>query len=296
MGKILAMTGFARVSGEWRDLQWIWEVRSVNNKGLDQRFRLPSDLSYLEPLLRKRLQAALRRGSIQINLQVKSTQGAQAYKINDILLGQLLARLGDDQDKSKRDRAGKIGATLLTVPGVVTEGARNLSEGDIKARDAALLESFDALLSALITMRQKEGAGLSDVLAGQLSEMEGLVIQAANSPAHDPAHIRARFETKLKEILSVDISEERLSQEAAMLAIKADIREEFDRLSLHIAQAREVMNVGSPIGRKLDFLCQEFNRETNTICSKSNDIGLTRIGLDLKNIIEQFREQVANVE
>jgi len=278
------MTGFARVSGSHEEISWSWEVRSVNGKSLDVRLRLPSDLSALDGPLRKRAAQDFSRGNMQISLNLQRRDGGKAYRINEALLEDLTRQGGSDI------------SVLMTVPGVVEEVPNNLSEQDQKSLHVSLLKSFDDLCAKLKSARDDEGKALKPILLDNVAEIETHVDTASNLAALLPASLKQNLQDKFEALLGDDLPEERLAQEAAVLAMKADVREELDRLRAHCAQARELIAQGSPIGRKLDFLSQEFNRETNTLCSKSADIELTQTGLALKSVIEQFREQAANVE
>ena len=284
MAVLSGMTGFARVSGSHEEMSWSWEVRSVNGKSLDVRLRLPNDLSELDGPIRKRISQDFSRGNMQVSLTLQRGDGGKAYRINEALLDKL-------EKKGAKDLS-----VLLTVPGVVEEVPNNLSDEDKKALHINLLSSFDNLCVRLKSARDDEGEALIPILLGNVAEIETHVKTASNFAAVLPETLKQNLQDKFQALLGENISDERLAQEAAVLAMKADIREELDRLRAHCVQARELMAQGSPIGRKLDFLSQEFNRETNTLCSKSADIELTQTGLALKSVIEQFREQAANVE
>jgi len=286
MSKSLSgMTGFARAAGEHDGTSWSWEARSVNGKSLDVRLRLPSDLSALDGAIRKRISQDFSRGNMQISLTLQRGDGGKAYRINEALL-----------DKLERKTSMADISVLLTVPGVVEEVPNNLSDEDKKSLENSLLESFDELCSKLKSARDNEGAALTPILIDNVSEIETHVKTASGLAALLPETLKQNFQEKLTALLGENLPEERLAQEAALLAMKADVREELDRLRAHCVQARALIAQGSPVGRKLDFLSQEFNRETNTLCSKSADIELTQTGLALKSVIEQFREQAANVE
>lgn len=278
------MTGFARAAGSHDAISWSWEARSVNGKSLDIRLRLPSDLSDLDGPVRKRAAEEFSRGNIQISLTLQRGDGGKAYRINEALL-----------DKLEKKGASNL-SILMTVPGVVAEVPNNLSETDQKSLNIKLLSSFDDLTRKLKSARDDEGGALGPILLDNVAEIERHVETASGLAAILPAALKQNLEDKLTALLGENLPEERLTQEAALLAIKADVREELDRLRAHCVQARMLIAQGSPIGRKLGFLAQEFNRETNTLCAKSADIELTQTGLALKSVIEQFREQAANVE
>jgi len=278
------MTGFARTSGSHEVMSWSWEVRSVNGKSLDIRLRLPSDLSDLDGPIRKRVSQLFSRGNMQISLNLQRGDGGKVYRINEALLDKL-------EKKGAKDLS-----VLMTVPGVVEEVPSNVSKDNQKALNISLLNSFDELCSKLKSARDDEGTALSPILLDNVTEIETHVKTASRLAALLPDTIKRNLQSKLIALIGDNLPEERLVQEASLLAVKADVREELDRLQAHCIQARELIAQGSPIGRKLDFLSQEFNRETNTLCSKSTDIELTQTGIALKSVIEQFREQAANVE
>ena len=284
MSTLSGMTGFARTSGEHGGVSWSWEVRSVNGKSLDVRLRLPHGFSALDGPVRKQLARNFSRGNMQVSLTLQSGAGGKIYRINDALL-----------DKLEKKGAKDI-SVLMTIPGVVEEVGDNLTEENQAALESVLLKSFGELAAQLKAARDDEGKALMPILLGNVSDIETHVKTASALAAVHPGAIKSRLQGKLTELLGDSLPEDRLIQEAAILALKADVREELDRLRAHCVQARKLTAQGSPIGRKLDFLAQEFNRETNTLCSKSSNIDLTQTGLALKSVIEQFREQAANVE
>ncbi|MEQ8655179.1 MAG: YicC/YloC family endoribonuclease [Kiloniellales bacterium] len=292
--KLSSMTGFARSEGGAPGLSWAWEIKSVNGKGLDLRCRLPPGFEALEPQLRKATQAGLQRGSVQIALNLDRSAVESEVKVNQALLERFLAAA---KALEAQGAAAPTADGLLGLRGVLemTEPEESL---DREARDALLLTSFQEALSALQVARKAEGAHLDTLLNERLEALGDLVAQAQACAETQPAALRARLERQVAELLEASpaLPEERLAQEAALLATKADIREEIERLLAHIASAREMLRQGKGIGRKLDFLCQELNREANTLCSKAQDIRLTEIGLAMKSTVEQFREQVQNVE
>ena len=294
---IFSMTGFARAEGYDDRCSWEWEARSVNGKGLDVRCRLPSGFENLEQVVRERVKTALRRGNVTVNLNITRVQVAGAYQVNEDVLEGLVAML----PKLSAMVPGATPATLdglLALKGVIEVRDDVLSDEARAELEDAVLSGLDDVLRALSAMRREEGDHLADVLGGQIDGIESLCDEAAKLAALQPETISQRLKKQVAALLH-DIPElpaERLAQEAALLMTKADIVEELDRLTAHVAAARSLLVVDAAIGRKLDFLCQEFNREANTLCSKSADIELTRIGLDLKALIEQFREQVQNIE
>ena len=281
---LTGMTGFARAASSYEEISWSWEVRSVNGKSLDIRLRLPNDFSDLDGPIRKLMASHFSRGNMQISLTLQRGDGGKTYRINEALL-----------EKLERKGAKDI-SVLMTVPGIVEEVPNILTDADKKPLNINLLASFDDLISKLKLARDTEGKALTPILLDNVEEIEGHVNAASNLAALLPETIKQNFQDKLTLLLNENLPEERLAQEAAILAMKADVREELDRLRAHCVQARALIAQGSPIGRKLEFLSQEFNRETNTLCAKSADIELTQMGLALKSVIEQFREQAANVE
>lgn len=289
MSALSGMTGFARITGERDGHSWVWEIRSVNGKGLDIRLRLPPGFEALDQAVRKVISSHFKRGNMQINLTLQSAADLGDFRINETLLDRLVDTVthkGGAVDLSK----------LMQVPGVVVETSSDMETDFRKLLETALLNDFKKLSEKLKVMRDQEGADLAPVLLKAVTEIEKHVKIAETLAAAQPGAIQNKVETKLRELLTDNLSEERLAQEAAIIAMKADIQEELDRLAAHCVQTRELIAAGSPVGRKLDFLAQEFNRETNTLCSKSSDIDLTQTGLALKSVIEQFREQAANVE
>jgi uncharacterized protein (TIGR00255 family) len=288
------MTGFARAEGEAGGISWIWELKSVNSRALDVRLRLPPGFDPLEPALRAALVRQMRRGSIAATLTVARLAPPQ-IRINREMLAQIVALLGE--------LSGEIAAAPPRLDGLVAlRGVIETVEGEpdaiVAGRREAVLDGWSAALDRLAAARSEEGARLFAVLSEQRTELAVLVAAAAGSAAAQPAAIRTRLEAQLGELAGLvsALPEERMAQELALLAARADVREELDRLRAHIAQAGELLERGGAVGRQLDFLCQELNREANTLCSKSADIELTRIGLALKGAIEQFREQVQNLE
>jgi uncharacterized protein (TIGR00255 family) len=290
------MTGFARTEGEEASLGWAWEVKSVNGKGLDLRLRLPPGFDYLEPAVRALAIARLTRGNVTLSLSLEKRPSSAALRLNREVLGQVMAalhELGSEIEAAPPRLDG-----LLAIRGVL-ETAEEAEAPELRERrDAALLASCGKALDQLAAMRQGEGARLAEILARRVDEIAALVRQAEASAATQPAALKVRLRELVRSLLEAGaaLPEERLAQEAALLVGRADVREELDRLTAHIAAARELLAEANAVGRRFDFLCQEFNREANTLCSKSADLELTRIGLALKSAIEQLREQVQNVE
>jgi len=293
---LMSMTGFARAAGEGAGCRWNWEIKSVNNKGLEVRTKLPSLLDGFDLTVKKLVAAHLTRGSVFVTLSVSLEGDEGALVINEERLEALLALAAKYTDRPGVEPARLDG--LLAVKGVVDVTAREMDEGEKAALEAELATSFVGLLEALKTGRANEGARLQTVLEGQLGDIERLA-KAARAAAGDRLEgMQARFRQQLAKLEKNDkpVSEERLAQEVALMAVKADIQEELDRLDSHVVEARRLLAEDKPVGRRLDFLCQEFNREANTLCSKSGDNVLTKIGLDLKVLIDQFREQIQNIE
>ncbi len=286
-----SMTGFARISGQNDKFQWAWELRSVNSKGLDLRLRIPSGWERLDPIVRAAVQKTFKRGSVSVNLDLKPVAGQQLVEINKTLLTQLVETCKELGEEPRVDR-------LLNVRGVLEQSDEKSDAANDKTLQQEIIQSLNEALQSLKAHRLEEGARTKDMLETHLERISQLVLDATASAGAQPDAIRQKIDGQITELLSKrdDITEERLSQEAALLAVKADVREEIDRLNAHIKACGDLLSQGAVIGRKLDFLCQEFNREANTLCSKSADIQLTQTGLELKATIDQLREQAANVE
>jgi uncharacterized protein (TIGR00255 family) len=291
-----SMTGFARGHGVSGPYAWAWEIKSVNGKGLDVRLRLPPGWDAIEAPVRARAAERLARGSIQATLTVERSGVAPVVRINAPVLDAILTTL--------REVASRIDASppsldgLLSLKGVMD--VSELAENEDERRDAegAAIAGFAQAIGGLSEMRQREGAALVRILKARLEQIEALVGRAENAPGRRVEAIRARLAEQVATLLAQSdrFDPDRLHQEAILLATKADVREELDRLTAHVAQALKLIDGGSAVGRRLDFLAQEFNREANTLCAKANDVELTNIGLELKAAVEQFREQVQNVE
>jgi len=291
-----SMTGFARSNGASGPYAFEWELKSVNAKGFDLRMRLPPGWDELEAFAKKRAGEVLSRGTVYANLNVKRTNAASAVRINEEVLASIVRVAGV--------LAGKIDAVapsidgLLGIKGVIEIVEPESDEAEDKAARAAAAAAFEQALANLVEMRQREGVTLGQILIQRMDEIEGLATKAEAAPGRKPEAIKARLAEQIAALLeSTDrFDPDRLTQEALLIAAKADIREELDRIASHIAQVREMIAKGGPVGRRLDFLAQEFHREVNTCCSKSNDLELTNTGLAMKNVVEQFREQVQNLE
>jgi uncharacterized protein (TIGR00255 family) len=290
------MTGFARVDGSAMARHWTWELRSVNGRGLDLRLRLPTGFDHLERPVRDRTAAVVGRGNLQASLVLqRDSEGAELH-INEVMLDRLIEtmkRIGGDFEFAPPRLDG-----LLAVRGVVEVVETELDEDQRNRLSAELLASFDAALAALVAARREEGEAVARAALARVDDIERLTRAAEDCPARSVDAIRARLAEQVAMLLEASpaLDPVRLHQEAALLATKVDIREEIDRLHAHVAAARALFAAGGPIGRRLDFLAQEFNREVNTLCSKSNDRSLTAIGLDLKATVDQLREQIQNLE
>jgi uncharacterized protein (TIGR00255 family) len=290
-----SMTGFAESSGGHGGLSWRWEAKSVNGRGLDLRLRTPPGLDGLEAPARKLASSRFSRGSLQLFLSVAPQEDSRGLKIDAVALATAV-RLAKEIAAETGLAPARVDGILSLKGVIVSEDAAPADETARAHRDAAILESLALALDGLAKERMNEGAKLHTVMAGQLEEIAALVQEAASLAATQPAALKEKLAAQMRELLTGGLPEERLAQEAALLAARADVREELDRLTAHVADARAMLKNGQGVGRKLDFLAQEFNREANTLCSKSSDIQLTRIGLGLKAAIDQFREQSQNVE
>jgi len=291
-----SMTGFARSHDASGAYAFEWELRSVNAKGFDLRLRLPPGWDAVEPMVRKRATETLARGTVYGNLTVKRADAAPVIRVNEDVLTSVM--------KVAADLSAKLAAPpptvdgILAIKGVLEVSEPDESEAERQVAESAILKAFDQALAGLVQMRRREGTSLQQILSGRLDEIAALAQRADTAPGRRAEAVKARLSEQIA--LLLDSSErfdaDRLHQEALMIAAKADIREELDRIASHVAQARELIGKGGAVGRRLDFLAQEFNREVNTTCSKSNDLELTNIGLEMKNVVEQFREQVQNLE
>jgi uncharacterized protein (TIGR00255 family) len=291
-----SMTGFARSHGATDAYGFEWEIRSINAKGFDLRLRLPSGWDAIEAAIRKRAAEVLSRGTVYANLSVTPVNAAPRVRINDERLAAVLEASAALQARLKAPPPAVDG--LLAIKGVVDVVEPEVDEAVRHAADAAVTASFETALKDLLVMRRLEGASLGAVLQSRLSEISDLAARADSAPGRQPDAVKQRLAAQVALLLesSERLDADRLHQEAVLLAAKADIREELDRIASHVGQARDLLAKGGPVGRRLDFLSQELNREVNTCCSKSNDLDLTNLGLDMKNVVEQFREQVQNLE
>ncbi len=291
---VSSMTGFARANGAQAGYSWVWEVKSVNSKGLDLRFRLPTGFDAMEAAARGIASQRFVRGNLSINLNLQRPEKAPLLSVNRAVLDQMIALVGEYNAEAPPDIEA-----LLNVRGVVdvVEDAAD-DEHAIAARDAAIIESFGGLVEALARSRDGEGERLGVVVAEHVDRIAELTEAATALAAMQPERRTERLRAQIDELLGGDtpVPEERLAQEIAMIVARGDVREELDRLRAPVGAARDLMSEGGAVGRRLDFLCQEFNREANTLCSKSSDLELTRIGLELKAAIERLREQIQNIE
>jgi uncharacterized protein (TIGR00255 family) len=292
---IASMTGFAREAGATGPYQWAWELKSVNGRGLDVRLRLPPGYDAAGDEARAQIQKAFARGQCQVNLTVTRGVTPPKVRVNEEVLASLVEALGRVRLPDTVQPASVDG--LLAVRGVV-----EIEEEADEALSAELAKDLRAgserLVTALRAARLAEGRALAGIVEGRLAAMERLAAAAEESPARQPEAVRAKLEAQVAALVGASpaLDPDRLHQEAVLLATKADVREELDRLKAHIEAARELLKAGGAVGRRLDFLAQEMGRESNTLCAKANDVALSRIGLDLKALVEQFREQVQNVE
>jgi uncharacterized protein (TIGR00255 family) len=292
----VSMTGFAESSGSHEGLRWRWEAKSVNGRSLDVRLRTPPGYDSLEPPARMLATERFRRGSLQVSLTVEQQEGARGLRVDPAALASAV--------KLAREVAAETGLAparidgLLALKGVIVQEETTALDPIQRAdRDAAILKSLANALDALVKARATEGAKLAALLTAQINEVERLTNEAAGLAAAQPLALRQKLAAQIADLLQGNaLPEDRLAQEVALLATRADIREELDRLHAHVQDARALIAGGDAAGRKLDFLAQEFNREANTLCSKSGDIALTRVGLALKAVIDQLREQSQNVE
>ncbi len=292
---VVSMSGFGRSEGVSGDTAWAVEMRSVNHKGLDIKLRLPSSVDGLDTDIRRLVQSRLRRGSAQITISLKHQGTATGLRVNRDLLEELI--------ELAKEAEAKHGLSctldgLLAVRGVVETEDREIDETAREALLAALRSGSELALDHLSAMRIAEGAHLAASVSEKILAIESLTQQAEDRAQARAGMIRERVESLVAEAMAAEtrLDRDRLEQEIAHVLVKADVREEIERLKAHVMAARDLLAQGGPIGRSLDFLCQEFNREANTLGSKANDAGLTTIALELKTIIDQMREQVQNIE
>lgn len=297
--KIRSMTGFSSGQGRLGVHSWSWEMRSVNAKGLDLRLRVPDWLDGLEVHLRKVMGNTLARGNVSLGLRIsRGEEAAGTLTLNKPLLASVLTALAEAEALAQSagvDLSVTSGADLLSIRGVLETTA---IEDDPAPLVAELKKEFESLVSEFVQMRETEGAALEQVLRNQLAEVSRLTQLAADSAEARKPLVAAALKTNLAKVLeNADGADaNRVAQELAMLAVKSDVTEEIDRLAAHVAAAEDLLATGGAVGRKFDFLIQEFNREANTLCSKALNSDLTSVGLELKAVIDQMREQVQNIE
>lgn len=296
-----SMTGFTRGQGSFsyqnKTYAWVWEIKSVNAKGLDVKTRVPQWLSGLDEEVKKLSAAYFTRGTVNISLDITADGAEPEVLLNAELLAELTAKVSEIYLAKPELFAKPNPADLLNISGVVTVKENTPDEEEVAALKAALLASFKTAAEALVQDRQNEGAKIYDALQNILGQIKQTTDKAAAIYAGVNDKIRVKIAAQINEMAAdVNVSEDRLGQEALLLIMKADVKEELDRLYVHVKTAGELLAEANPVGRRLDFLCQELNREANTLCSKSMDIMQTQYGMELKALIEQFREQIQNVE
>ncbi|MGB3348841.1 YicC/YloC family endoribonuclease [Brucella anthropi] len=295
-----SMTGFARHAVQHAmdggEARIVWEVRSVNGKGLDLRLRLPQGLETVEHPVRSMLARHFSRGNFQANLSVERSETQAGFIINQAMLGEVLKLSADLQAKHGLAPASVDG--VLSLRGVIDQAQLADDEDERGGLEAAIVSGFEETLNAIADARKQEGKALFTILSAHVDSIDRLTLNARRDPSRSTDAIKTRLAGQVALLMDSarELDEMRLYQEAAFLATKADIQEELDRLETHVASARKLLADGGPVGRKLDFLSQEFNREANTLCSKSNAASITAIGLELKAVVDQFREQVQNLE
>lgn len=291
-----SMTGFARSHGTSGPYSFVWEIKSVNAKGLDLRLRLPPGWDAVEPPVRARAAEKLTRGTVYANLTLDRPGAQPVVRVNDAVLAAVIDTLKGLTGRLEAEPPRLDG--ILALKGVIEVAEADESEDDRRAAEAALVASFGTALDGLVAMRRHEGDALGRLLGQRLDEIAALVARAEAAPGRKAEAVRQKLAEQVAALLETSerFDADRLHQEAILIASKADVREELDRLTAHVAQAKSMIAKGGAVGRRLDFLSQELNREANTVCSKSNDLELTNVGLELKSVVEQFREQVQNLE
>ncbi len=293
---IASMTGFARSTGAHGHFTWAWELKSVNGKAFDAKLRLPQGMDHIEPQARAALMQGFKRGNVQAALSTAGNEAEEKIAINELVLNNYIAlaeklhtRLGGAKPSTE---------SFLTLKGVFEYAVAEVSEEEQAKLDAEILATLNEAIKSLAVARREEGARLLEILSAQVTRIEELTLAARDNPSRTPETIRARLKDQVTRLLETGalFDQERLHQEAVIIATRADIQEEVDRLIGHVEAARDLLKSKEPVGRKLDFLAQEFNREANTLCSKAGDKAMTTIGLELKTTIDQLREQVQNIE
>lgn len=293
-----SMTGFASAQGHRGPHTWAWDIRSVNAKGLDIKCRVPDWIPGLEQALKAKLSRLISRGNVTVNLRITRAEDVPGLVVNPAAMEQALMALVQVEDRAMHHGitlAPSRAADILNVRGVLE---METAEDDTKALATHLAADFDAIAASFVEMRQGEGRALVAILAAQFDQIEALTNRSKSVLANRAEAAKKALHQQLARVVDADlnIDPQRVAQELAMIALKGDVTEELDRLNAHIAAARALIATNSPAGRKLDFLAQEFNREANTLCSKSQNAELTAVGLELKAVIEQMREQVQNLE
>ncbi len=292
---ISSMTGFGRSSGRSGAWSWAWEIRTVNSKGLDLRLRLPPGFDAIDAEARAAISAVLRRGACHANLTAIRENAGADIRINRAALESLIGELAQTPLNANVRPASLDG--LLAVRGIVDYREADDDEAVQAALNKDILAGLRTALDAVVAMRCSEGAAIGAVLVDRVARIAELSLQAEATPGRGAEAVKARIARQIDALGHTQgLDPARLHQEAVLLAARADIREELDRLAAHAKAASELLGKGGAIGRRLDFLAQELGRESNTLCAKSNDAALTAIGLDLKVEVEQFREQVQNIE
>jgi len=291
-----SMTGFARTAGRDERLSWTWEARSVNGRSLDVRVRVPPGFDAVEQAVRAAAGKQFHRGNISLSLTVDRSGAPPSYRLNRPLLDQVLELQGELAGRVSAEPPSLAG--LLSIRGMLEAADVEEDEATVSARETALIAGGVEALANLAAARAEEGARLAALIADHIETIAALTEDAGAAEAAQPAAHRARLKQLVADLLETEaaLPEDRLAQEVALLAGKSDVREELDRLKAHVAAAHDLLAEGVAVGRRFDFLCQEFNRESNTLCSKSSDVALTRTGLALKAAVEQLREQIQNVE
>jgi uncharacterized protein (TIGR00255 family) len=290
-----SMTGFGRTQSQFENYSWVWEIRSVNGKALDVRMRIPPGLDAFDQYIKTTLKKSISRGSLNVSLQLQKDSDEIDVKVNEVALDKLISVAKEAALKHNMPMPSID--NLLSIRDVVEITTKDDDDEKLKARNEELKTSFLDAITELKQSRDDEGSATFTMLSDVLDQVEKLLKEGEEIAAQQPDALKNKFLDKVNALLeNNNFDNERITQEVVILATKADVKEETDRLHAHIASARTLLNEKDPVGRKLDFLCQEFNREANTLCSKSTDIALTNIGLSLKTAIDQFREQVQNVE
>ena len=294
---ISSMTGFAGADGSADGLSWIWEARRVNGRGLDVRLRLPPGYDALEIPARDAVAKRFARGNVSLSLSIEKQQANGAIRLNEQVLADVIKAA--DRVSALSGAARPDAAQLLMIKGVLETSDQTLEDAVARAaREKTITQSLEAALDKLAEARRAEGARLGDIIRDQIGQIDQLAASVRASPSRAPEAVMSRLKDAIGRLVDATaaLDDHRLHQEAVLIATRADVEEELQRLSAHVAATRDILVERGAVGRKLDFLAQEFNREANTLCSKANAVDITRLGLQLKTVIDQFREQVQNVE